>query len=180
MSIEQTTPSESVPSLTIALPDEAATALLGHALSLLLQPGDLLALRGELGVGKTALARAIIRARLGPDGADEEVPSPTFTLVQTYETPDLLITHVDLYRLDAPEDAAELGLSEALDEGALLMEWPDKLGHLPATRLDIELVAPLTNPMGEITGRETAGSSAREAHLTGRGEWAARLAALKL
>jgi tRNA threonylcarbamoyladenosine biosynthesis protein TsaE len=150
----------------VTLPDEAATMALGRALAPLLAPGDFVALNGDLGAGKTALARAIIQARLGPGGADEEVPSPTFTLVQTYETPDLLITHVDLYRLDDPKDARELGLAEALDEGAVLMEWPEKLGRLPADRLDIVLTL--------------AGDGARKAMLAGRGDWAARLRALKL
>ena len=150
--------------ITVPLPDEAATRALGAALAPHLAPGDFIALTGDLGAGKTALARALIQARFGPGGEDEDVPSPTFTLVQTYETPDLLITHVDLYRLDDPEDARELGLLEALDEGAMLMEWPDKWGTLPASRLDIVL--------------KVVGNEAREAHLTGHGRWAARLGAL--
>lgn len=147
--------------LVVLLPDEAATRAFGAALASDLRPGDFIALTGDLGAGKTALARALIQARFGPGGEDEDVPSPTFTLVQTYETPDLLITHVDLYRLDDPEDARELGLLEALDEGAMLMEWPIKWGTLPATRLDIELIL--------------VGEEAREARLTGHGGWALRL-----
>jgi tRNA threonylcarbamoyladenosine biosynthesis protein TsaE len=149
------------------LPDDLATAALGERLAAALRPGDLVLLQGDLGAGKTALARALIQSRLG---ADEDVPSPTFTLVQSYEAPDtlltpgFLITHVDLYRIDRPEDARELGLADALDEGVLLVEWPDKLGALPADRLDIELVL-----MGE---------SARQARLTGHGVWASRLAEL--
>ncbi len=146
--------------LSIPLPDEAATERLGARLGALLQPGDFVSLSGDLGAGKTALARAAVRARLGD--WQEEVPSPTFTLVQTYEAPDLLITHVDLYRLDRPEDAAELGLGDALDEGALLVEWPDRLGRLPQDRLDISI-------------RLVGEGGAREAHLTGHGQWAARL-----
>lgn len=147
--------------ITVPLPDEAATRALGATLANALKTGDFIALTGDLGAGKTALGRALIQARFGPGGEDEDVPSPTFTLVQTYETPDLLITHVDLYRLDDPEDARELGLNEALDEGAMLMEWPDKWGALPATRLDIVLTL--------------VGEEAREARLTGHGSWAARL-----
>ena len=150
--------------ITVPLPDEAATRALGRTLAPHLAPGDFIALTGDLGAGKTALARALIQARFGPGGEEEDVPSPTFTLVQTYETPDLLITHVDLYRLDDPEDARELGLLEALDEGAMLMEWPDKWGTLPATRLDIVL--------------KVVGNEVREAHLTGHGRWAARLGAM--
>jgi tRNA threonylcarbamoyladenosine biosynthesis protein TsaE len=151
----------------IALPDEAATRRLGQSLAVALALGDFIALNGDLGAGKTALARAIIQARLGPAGADEDVPSPTFTLVQTYETPDLLITHVDLYRIDDPSEARELGLGEALDEGVILMEWSDKLGSLPPDRLDITLTLGSTD-------------SARKVRLTGRGAWASRLAALNL
>lgn len=154
----------------VPLPDEAATRALGAALSLLVRPGDFLALKGDLGAGKTALARALIQARLGPDGEDEEVPSPTFTLVQSYEAPDLLLTHVDLYRIDQPEDARELGLADALDEGVLLVEWPEKLGTLPADRLDIELVLVSDSP---------AQGASREARLTPHGSWAPRLAGLQ-
>lgn len=154
----------------VPLPDEAATRALGAALSLLVHPGDFLALKGDLGAGKTALARALIQARLGPDGEDEEVPSPTFTLVQSYEAPDLLLTHVDLYRIDQPEDARELGLADALDEGVLLVEWPEKLGTLPADRLDIELV---------LVSDSAAQGASREARLTPHGSWAPRLAGLQ-
>ncbi|HUD50208.1 tRNA (adenosine(37)-N6)-threonylcarbamoyltransferase complex ATPase subunit type 1 TsaE [Parvibaculum sp.] len=150
--------------LTVKLPDEAATARLGAVLAALLVPSDFVALRGDLGAGKTALARAVIRARLGDPG--EEVPSPTFTLVQTYEAPDILLTHVDLYRIEQPEDAAELGLADALDEGALLVEWPEKLGLLPQDRLDIAI-----HLVGEGGGRE--------ARLAGQGSWASRVEGLK-
>lgn len=156
---------EKNPALRLPLPDEAATEALGRALAALVRPGDFIALRGDLGAGKTALARALIQARLSRYGIEEEVPSPTFTLVQSYETPALLLTHVDLYRIDRPEDVAELGLAEALDEGVVLVEWPEKLGLLPADRLDIELVL---MPEGS-----------REARLTGHGGWGARLAELR-
>ena len=165
MTVKPDADSQKSPTRAVPLPDEAATAALGAALGRLMRAGDFIALRGDLGAGKTALARALIRACLGPDGAEEDVPSPTFTLVQSYEAPNLLLTHVDLYRIDHPEDARELGLAEALDEGVLLVEWPDKLGALPADHLDIELVL-----MGE---------TAREARLTGYGIWAARLAELR-
>ena len=90
----------------IALPDRAATRRLGARLAGVLRPGDLVALRGALGAGKTALARDVIEARAG---GTREVPSPTFTLVQGYETDDLAIWHFDLYRLARPEDIEELG-----------------------------------------------------------------------
>ncbi|MGV8997433.1 MAG: tRNA (adenosine(37)-N6)-threonylcarbamoyltransferase complex ATPase subunit type 1 TsaE [Parvibaculaceae bacterium] len=146
------------------LHNEAATAALGHALAPLLALGDFVTLTGDLGAGKTALARAIIRARLGDE--HEDVPSPTFTLIQTYEAPDLLITHADLYRLDDPSELRELGLNEALDEGAVLMEWPDRMDRLPSSRLDIVLTL--------------ADGGARHATLTGHGTWANRLSALNI
>tara|TARA_R110000868_G_scaffold183929_5_gene425315 strand:+ start:501 stop:1040 length:540 start_codon:yes stop_codon:yes gene_type:complete len=153
--------------ISLSLADEAATRALGRHLAPLLALGDFVALTGDLGAGKTALARAIIQARYGAGGEDEDVPSPTFTLIQIYETPDLLITHADLYRLDDPEDLRELGLGEALDEGAVLMEWPDRMGELPRDRLDIVL--------------SLEGDGARIARLTAHGaSWVRRLNALKL
>jgi len=126
----------------------------------------MLTLSGGLGSGKTALARALIQSCLLRFGRTEDVPSPTFTLVQTYESPDLLLTHVDLYRIEDESELNELGLAEALDEGVLLVEWPEKaplaLERLRAGRLDITLVI-----MGE---------GAREARLSPAGpEWEARL-----
>jgi len=122
---------------TIELADEAATRRLGARLASLARPGDVLALWGDLGGGKTTLARAFIQALLGDD---EEVPSPTFTLVQTYDAADATIWHFDLYRLERPEDVTELALDEALADGICLIEWPERLGTLiPARRLDIAL-----------------------------------------
>ena len=110
---------------------------LGAALARLLRPGDALLLYGELGAGKTTLARGLVRALADPD---EEVPSPTFTLVQTYQGPDFPVAHFDLYRLASPQEVFELGFDEALDEGAAVVEWPQRLGaRLPPDRLDIEL-----------------------------------------
>ncbi|RST30847.1 tRNA (adenosine(37)-N6)-threonylcarbamoyltransferase complex ATPase subunit type 1 TsaE [Sphingomonas ginkgonis] len=106
------------------LADEAATAALGRAIAGLLRPGDVVALEGPLGVGKTALARAIL-AGAGHDG---EVPSPTFAIVQPYEHLPLPIWHADLYRLEDPDELEELGLDSALEDGALLVEWPSRAG----------------------------------------------------
>ena len=123
--------------MALWLPDEKATQRLGSTLAGQLRPGEALCLRGGLGAGKTTLARALIRALTTPD---EEVPSPTFTLVQTYEGRAFPLAHFDLYRLQSAAEAAELGLDEALDEGAALIEWPERLGNdLPRDRLDIEL-----------------------------------------
>ncbi len=118
------------------LPDETATIAFGRAIAPLLRPGDVVALWGDLGAGKSCLSRAIITAR-HPD--EEEAPSPTFTLVQTYGD----IWHFDLYRIRAADEIYELGWDEAREEGILLLEWPDRLGGLlPANRLDITLTFP--------------------------------------
>ncbi len=121
----------------IVLADEAATARLGVALGRSLRAGDAVCLSGPLGAGKSTLARALIRSLTRPD---EEVPSPTFTLVQFYETPAFPLAHFDLYRVTDPDEAFEIGLDEALDEGAALIEWPQRLGgRLPPDRLDIDI-----------------------------------------
>lgn len=139
--------------LTHDLPDIAATLELGARLGAIIRPGDVIALTGPLGAGKTALARAAIRARLREP--DIEAPSPTFTLVQTYMAPDLLeIWHVDLYRLERESDIAELGLEDAFSAGACLIEWPERLGaFLPAERLDISLTHSGGTRRAELTFR---------------------------
>jgi tRNA threonylcarbamoyladenosine biosynthesis protein TsaE len=124
---------------TIPLPDAHATEALGRALAPLLRAGDVVALFGDLGAGKTSLARGVLAAL----GLAEEAPSPTFAIVQPYAPPEvsLPVAHVDLYRLDEPEDAEELGLDELLEDGALLIEWPERLGAAlwpEALRLAIE------------------------------------------
>lgn len=108
------------------LADEAATDTFGRRLAARLAPGDVVLLAGDLGAGKTALARGIL-AGLGHMG---EVPSPTFTLVQSYEWPGvrLPVWHVDLYRLEDPDEVEELGLDEILADGALVIEWPERAG----------------------------------------------------
>jgi tRNA threonylcarbamoyl adenosine modification protein YjeE len=149
--------------LALILPDLAATHALAARLAGLLRPGDLVALEGDLGVGKSELARALIRARAG---AAIEVPSPSFTLVQAYELPGLPITHADLYRLSTADEVHELGLDDALRGGALLVEWPERAGdRLPADRLTVHLA---------IIGD----SCAREAVLTAGASWQDRLAEL--
>jgi len=118
------------------LPDEAATQALGARLAGLLKSGDLLALYGGLGAGKTTLSRGLIRALMG-DTLD--VPSPTYTLVQTYDTDTFTLWHFDLYRIESADALTELGWQDTGD-GVALVEWPERAeGHLPAWRLDIRL-----------------------------------------
>ncbi|MBO6519431.1 MAG: tRNA (adenosine(37)-N6)-threonylcarbamoyltransferase complex ATPase subunit type 1 TsaE [Rhodospirillales bacterium] len=121
----------------IRVADESGTAAFAARLAPLLAPGDVVALDGTLGAGKTALARALINALPGPD---EDVPSPTFTLVQTYDRGELEIWHFDLYRIEQPEDAFELGIEDAFADAVSLIEWPDRLGSLlPARHLRISI-----------------------------------------
>ena len=148
------------------LADLAATEALARAVASLVRRGDVIGLGGELGAGKTTFARAFIHARA--NGEDEEVPSPTFTLVQTYDLRGLPVWHFDLYRLAKVEDALELGIEDAFAEGVSLIEWPGRLGRwLPRDRLDIMLT------QGE------AGENARHAVLAGHGSWASRMETLE-
>ncbi len=111
----------------IELPDLTATERLAAAVCALARPGDAILLDGPLGAGKTAFARAFLRVAAGDPGL--EVPSPTFTLVQSYDTRLGPVHHFDLWRLDGPDALAELGWDEACDDIALV-EWPDRLGAL--------------------------------------------------
>ena len=121
----------------VELPDEAATAAFAARVSALAATRDIIALKGDLGAGKTTFARGFIRAC----GCTEEVPSPTFTLVQVYELGAAAIWHFDLYRIKSPEEAWELGIEDAFSEGISLIEWPERLGPLlPPRRLEIELL----------------------------------------
>jgi tRNA threonylcarbamoyladenosine biosynthesis protein TsaE len=121
----------------VDLPDEAATAAFAARISELAEVGDVIALKGDLGCGKTSFARSFIRAR----GGAEEVPSPTFTLVQIYELTPAAIWHFDLYRIKSSEEAWELGIEDAFSEGISLIEWPERLGPLlPRRRLEIEFL----------------------------------------
>jgi len=134
--------------------DEPGVARLARLVALKLRRGDVLALRGELGAGKTTLVRALVAALLG-EGA--EVPSPTFSLAQSYAGPRLTLTHFDLYRLGSAEEARELGFEEAAETGAVAVEWPERAeALLPESRYEIELL-------------ETADPSVRRVRLEGLG-----------
>lgn len=150
----------------VALPDLSATTALAERIAGIAKKGDVIGLKGGLGSGKTTFARAFIRAR---DGQAEEVPSPTFTLVQVYEVDAVDIWHFDLYRLGEAEEAFELGIEEAFVEGISLIEWPEHLGALlPSDRLEI---------LFEMAWEPTP--EARTARLTGFGGWAGWPAALE-
>ncbi|MCW5698687.1 MAG: tRNA (adenosine(37)-N6)-threonylcarbamoyltransferase complex ATPase subunit type 1 TsaE [Rhodospirillales bacterium] len=143
--------------------DEAETIAIGCQLATLARPGDVLALWGDLGVGKSVLARAFIRARCGNV---DEIPSPTFTFVQVYDSAAPFqgaVYHFDLYRLGAPEEAYELDIEEAFSDGISLIEWPDRLQDLlPFSRLDVEL-------------RYAVGECGRTIAIWGSGDWSQRL-----
>jgi tRNA threonylcarbamoyladenosine biosynthesis protein TsaE len=151
-------PSATAQIIDLAAPE--ATEALGGALAPLLRVRDVIALHGDLGAGKTTLARGLIRALMGePQLA---VPSPTFTLVEIYDTPRGALWHFDLYRLNNPDEAWELGIEQAFAEAISLIEWPERLGALlPAARLDLEL---------------TLSGTGRRARLSGAGDWTQRLA----
>lgn len=143
------------------LPDSDATDRLGAVIARLLAPGEAVLLYGPLGMGKSTLARGLIRALTRPD---EDVPSPTFTLVQFYES-EPPVAHFDLYRLTRPEEASEIGLDEALDEGCAVIEWPERLGDDPAVWLGPDR---LTVALAE-TG------DGRRATVSGAGAWESKV-----
>ncbi|WP_133121878.1 tRNA (adenosine(37)-N6)-threonylcarbamoyltransferase complex ATPase subunit type 1 TsaE [Pleomorphomonas carboxyditropha] len=121
---------------TISVADEAGTRRLADDIAAIARPGDVIALHGDLGMGKSAFARAVVRRLAGDPGL--EVPSPTFTLLQSYETARFPVHHFDLYRLADPDELIEIGFAEAVGEGLSLIEWPDRAGdELPAERLNI-------------------------------------------
>ena len=111
-------------SFSTALGDEAATRRLAADIANLIEPGDVIALSGDLGAGKSAFARAFIRHLAGDD--ELEVPSPTFTLMQTYDLPRFHLVHADLYRLSGPDELSELGFDDEAASTVMLIEWPDR------------------------------------------------------
>ena len=151
--------------LRYELPRLEATSLLARRLAPILRAGDMIALKGELGVGKTTFARALIRA-LGV--ADTEIPSPTFTLAQGYRGQTLDIWHFDLYRLRSADDALELGIDDVRRDSLVLIEWPERLG----TSLAMDRL--------EIAFEYVADEDARRVALDGEISWSERLSDLNL
>jgi tRNA threonylcarbamoyl adenosine modification protein YjeE len=152
---------------SLALSNETATAHLMADLALLIGPGDVITLSGDLGAGKTAAARAMIRYLAGDDAL--EVPSPTFTLAQVYDLPPFPLVHADLYRVNDPLELEEIGLSPLPEGAVVLIEWPERApSALPADRIDIAL-----------SHRPALGSTARAAEITGYGKAAAQVARLE-
>lgn len=152
---------------SLALANENATAQLMADLALLIGPGDVITLSGDLGAGKTAAARAMIRYLADDD--ELEVPSPTFTLAQSYDLPSFPLLHADLYRINDPGELEEIGLSPLPEGVVALIEWPERAnGALPPDRIDIAL-----------SHRPALGSVARAAEITGYGKAAAQVVRLK-
>lgn len=154
---------EHLHTIQVTLADEAATARLMGDLGLLLRAGDIIALSGDLGAGKTVAARALIRYLAGDDAL--EVPSPSFTLVQPYDLPAMPVIHADFYRLSDPQELDELGLVPLPDDQLVIVEWPERAPHaFPFDRIDVALV-PVTRD----------GAHLREATVTGYGRHAATI-----
>src|SRR5579863_297736 len=152
---------------SLALANETATANLMADLALLIGPGDVFTLSGDLGAGKTAAARALIRYLAGD--AAIEVPSPTFTLAQSYDLPPFSLVHADLYRVNEASELEEIGLSPLPEGVVALIEWPERAsGALPPDRIDIAL-----------SHRPALGSTARAAEITGHGKAAAQVKRLE-
>lgn len=132
---------------TIDLRDQAATARLARAAASCARPGLCILLSGPVGAGKSFFARTLIQSLMARHGAVEDVPSPTFTLVQSYELGPLDVWHADLYRLTSPDELIELGLEQAFDTALCLIEWPDRLGELrPDGAVELTLTPDAVDP----------------------------------
>lgn len=149
-------------SFTVALENEQATRRLAADIANLIEPGDVITLLGDLGAGKSAFARAFIRHLSGDDGT--EVPSPTFTLMQSYDLPRFALVHADLYRLTGPDELTELGFDDEAASKVMLIEWPERArGHLPEDRINVALMLDASR-----------GDTFRHCKVTGLGKLAAR------
>ena len=159
-----TIPAQGRPCVSLRVASEADTVQIAEIVASIARRGDIIGLSGDLGCGKTVFARGFIRALAG---AEQEVPSPTFTLLQIYDTESAPIYHFDLYRLETPSEGWELGFEEAPAEGIVLVEWPERLGTLiPADRLAITI----SMPAG-------AGESERQIAIAAGVSWSERLGA---
>ncbi|WP_417798784.1 tRNA (adenosine(37)-N6)-threonylcarbamoyltransferase complex ATPase subunit type 1 TsaE [Terasakiella pusilla] len=151
--------------MKINIENQHQTEVCAQRIAQIARAGDVIALHGDLGMGKSVFSRAFIRALTTPD---EEVPSPTFTLVQIYDTDAGELYHFDMYRLDSPDDSLELGIEEAFNDSISLIEWPSKLGtYLPWNCLNIEIA-----PAGHDTARTLT--------FTSQGDWLDRLKEITL
>ena len=167
-----------MPVIRLELSDLAATKRFGGMLAAQLKVGDVIALSGALGAGKSALARAIIQAI---DPTEDDVPSPTFTLAQHYVLADgTPLWHLDLYRIDNAQDAMALGLDDAFVDAVCLIEWPDRLKKfLPKTNLSIHLYADVNTDEADDNADDMGlGSSVRFADVTAPPHWADRITGL--
>src|SRR5271166_2367179 len=161
--LESMSSTESGGSWPLMLPNEQATRRLAHDVAALLAPGDMVTLSGDLGAGKTTFARAVIRRLAGDERL--EVPSPTFTLIESYPLRRFPVVHADLYRVSDAAELDELGFEDAAEGAVVLLEWPDRAANrLPADRLDLAFsLAP------------SLGLNARSVQITGLGAFAERL-----
>jgi len=158
--------------IAVSLANPADTQTFAARLAPFARPGDVIALAGDLGTGKTTFARGFINALLEVHGLPaEDVPSPTFTLVQEYQLPNFTLFHIDLYRIETQSELFELGLEEAFAGGVSLVEWPDRLGLLlPANRLELTFSQAGAGENGEDDDR-------RRAVVIPFGDWKGRLEA---
>ncbi len=151
------------------LPDAAATIALGRKLGRVLRRGDVIFLQGDLGAGKTTLARGLIEEASGAT----DIPSPTYNIVQIYQAPDFDIWHLDLYRLKSPDEVFELGVEDALGAAVCLVEWPERLQDAGPESEPALLLAP-----GLIVRLTPGEAGGRAAHLQAGPEWEKRLVAI--
>ena len=161
------TAQDSDDAIEVSSANPSETLALAARLAALARPGDVIALAGDLGTGKTTFARGFINALFAAHNLPrEDVPSPTFTLVQEYPLPDFTVYHIDLYRIEKPSEIDQLGIEEGFSRDVSLIEWPDRLGDLlPANRLHLAF----------RQGDPDKGPEARIVRLIARGDWRQRI-----
>ncbi len=160
---------DAAPQLALTLADAAQTCRLAGRLGARLRAGDVVLLEGPIGAGKTHFARCLIQSLLE---LPEDVPSPTYTLVQVYQTRAGEVWHADLYRAGGPDEVVELGLDEAFDQAICLVEWPDRLGELaPPRALTLALEAQAPDHPAAIASDASDASDAEDSPRTARLSW---------